>query len=256
MKKTIIPYKNQLSENHHATLKSCYVIFFFFCKRKEQPSLSGFTIVAPENIYYNHSAIMAGNILVWKNLFPANFQCGCACVRANQFTSWAMSQPIVFYYSCSTVSPFRVLQFYERNHKWAVQRVTTGDRESPTLSTSAKRGARTHWSSSNPDVLWFYDSILLVHLPQHWDPSSHPQTQQLLFLRSAGLLQANMATRHLPISTARFLVQSTRGYSQHFASHLVLQAECLGYKVTKNRSPPFTITNFTERGKGCRQHTI
>ena len=157
---------------------------------------------------------MAGNILVCK------FSCVCVWIYH------VCNESIIFYCILlpAVVSLFRVLQFYDRNHKWAAQRVTIGDWEFPPFSTSVKWGNWTYCSSSNSDILWFYDSILLVHILQHWNASNHPQTKGLLFLSSLISYRQTWSLGIYPFKQY-FHCNIRKGERQHFASLLVLQTE-------------------------------
>lgn len=92
---------------------------FFFLKGNKRPSLSGFTITVSENNYHDHSSLTAGNILLWEICFILQVFRVCVCVSVCISIYHVDKESMVFYVIILTavVSLFRVLQFYERNHK-------------------------------------------------------------------------------------------------------------------------------------------
>lgn len=146
-----------------------YILWsFYVLKEKQRAILSHFTITASENIYCEHSTNTAGNILVWKICFI--LQIFCVCV--NQFTMQTMSQQycIILAAVVSLFSP-TILWQKSQVRGWRSNNWWLGV---PPIITSVKWGSSTHWSSSNSDILWFYDSILFVHILTMLEPIKPP----------------------------------------------------------------------------------
>lgn len=64
----------------------CWSFFIISSKEKQTAIPFWFTIIAPENIYGDHSTIMAENILGWKIFFILQILCERERERENPFT--------------------------------------------------------------------------------------------------------------------------------------------------------------------------